>query len=443
MRQQSILMAAALFGVNVMALRMPREGEIDSEDLLKPNPDYPPIEAQDDLLELVEQLGREYKKVQKGGKKPDSGDDEGEGDSDDDDDKGGWLPKWPWSIEKPKIPSEEAGRRFLKKYCSGGKCKLPKRVQITNKQRNIKKGAKKPVVRKGKLLAESKVGLAALKKSVDRTQGKVHHRPQRRIQGKKEPIMHPWGKGDSRDDRPIKPLQNGKKRMEKKIIVVKSKGGSKKDRPSVEVNQINLHFDVDIKQQQAQKEEQALVEGADNLNPGEGRHRHQRSNIGRGCEKRKGREMLSIPVRRPNRQALAIASRRAPSKPDRSYEEDMERWNDKKSHKKPRWTDPKSKKKCAFVEWGKKAWKQLGEWKMKFEEEPIINQLAMVIAIGAIVTLQVIVLAKFLGMFTGYRRLPNDDDDEEGDGDMLGKQESGFVPRHCSDARRSNPEKPF
>jgi hypothetical protein len=208
-----------------------------------------PVPHEDELIALVEQLTEKHAsgrhpRYTRGGRRNDS-----------------MMPIHP--IEAPKISSEEDGKRFLRKYCQNGKCKLPKTKQAQVQKSQVKKYRTKNahVCNKcgkdhHKLTASESAGLRVLGQARDRMQ---HH-------------VKAHGRGHEEEgDIIVKPVKSHKKALrkggksgktiKKEIILVKRKGkGKGKDHPCFEVNQINLHVDVDVKQQQAQQEKQGIVQ---------------------------------------------------------------------------------------------------------------------------------------------------------------------------------------
>lgn len=127
----------------------------------------------------------------------------------------GNQPIRPWSSddndatwwEPPSVPSEEARKRFMKKYCPTGRCRLPDRSRRAGsmptageeEEGRRKKGRKAGQPGKYRPLTPGeRDGIRAVQQSLDRTRGKARQQPHRR------PIRR-CAKGQPRDDRPIVP----------------------------------------------------------------------------------------------------------------------------------------------------------------------------------------------------------------------------------------------
>ncbi|PJF19485.1 hypothetical protein PSACC_00216 [Paramicrosporidium saccamoebae] len=452
MMHKAFLITATLLSAAVQAINVDPE----MEDMPMPHADYP-VEHNDKILALVGKLTRKQERKQRnigqrhvseqrniGQRHVPEQRNIGQRHGSEQQDLGQRHVSEP-KFRKVKIPSEEEGKRFLRKYCKRGKCTFPKKMRINNKRKakKTKRRSKRNKINKRRLTASEIEGVLAVQKVADRTRGKIG-RNDRHIKDEDNSIMHPWDnekprkikarkgkkvrKASADKEEPIMHPWSGdehKERVEEQIVVVRRKPGKDKKHPRFEVNQINLHVDVNVKQQQAQKEKQGIVQvGKINHKHGKHHKHHGRKNI-KGRSAKRGIVLAS--VRQPTeRVPLRHHQRPEKQKPEPGYDEPKSKRSFLKDLKR------RVKRGC------RKMKKKLGMMRDRFEEEPTINQLAMVLALAAIITMQAMVLSKFLGMFDGYTPVPHNNDDDD---DMTEILEKGTARKTTSHTERMVQEK--
>lgn len=298
--------------------------------------------------------------------------------------------KPPIRVKPPRIASEECGKKFVHKYCHTGKCKLPKNK--THKKRQTRKG--------------------------DRAMGQGTTRKNR--DNRREPPAWEWRKGRQadhvcaqdrgtpRDDRPIVPWSRNKK--EGKIIWIRE------ERPSLAVNQINLHFDLDFEPQQTVDAHPQKKQGG--MTRGRKRARKPQNKMAASENRRRNRGGPRTPPRKMY--SISPEKRRFRQTPDdeeltTDYQmtfHQRDPWPTRPDHGQPH-KDYSRKGWSKFVHDFKKGAKRV---RRRFAHESIWVQLLTVGAISTVITMQVYILGKLLSTIKlGYEPIEGDDDDDEDD----------------------------
>lgn len=284
--------------------------------------------------------------------------------------------------------------------------------------------------------------IKALEQSLDRTKGKT-----RRVI--REPCVrcrHSGGRGpscracwaaDEADEgsRPIhpwnrqaaakattsvkKPEKSAPRHMAQKLLLLKKD----KENRVIEVNQINLHFDVDVRQQQQQQEKQGIVQArklATGPHKHQSHHRHVRGihsphnpiqrwpsemEMERWLRRRYNCHMTPTLIH----QASADGARKLRARRHQPYH--------KRGSRPKEDDDQQSLGKCTkawkamkrvLKQWGRSIKKYLGEAAKRFEGESTVNKIALLLVVGLIVALQAMAAMKIVDFCRGQAR-KNDD----------------------------------
>lgn len=349
----------------------------------------------------------------------------GEGQEGDND---GWdRPMHPWNLnhKEPRIPSEEAGKRLLKKYGRTGHGKLARgKTQRSQGQPKKHRSASR----------SEREGLRLLHKVMGHSRRKFH--PHRATKGDndaelKRPIV-PWRKASKKAKRHQKRLQALKGHKDhqagtrKNFVVINEGKPTKKGHPYFEVHQINVTFDVNMHQDQ-----QALA--------GHGHHhRHHRHGGKRG---KKSKMLQGGRAASP----LLMAAKMAPSA-SFGEEELSESYEMRPPHNRspPDLAygddEPRKRKKCVLAEWGRRIKSHIKRMRRRLQFESWSMRAALGLALSAIITMQIWVVCQCISFIKGdadYEKLPEDDEDED--------EEKGFPgsrPGRCVCSQESTGKGP-